>query len=143
MTVHHIIHVNIRAPAAVLETCREFYCDALGLEVGARPPFASHGYWLYADGFPVVHLVAEASGDSKRPGAHHPTVDHVAFHSTDLSATLRALRDREIPYRISTVPTLGILQVSCTDPVGVGIELSFEVDPRDPAFSAVLGTTGK
>ena len=124
MTLRHIIHINLRVPSEKLETCRSFYCDILGLKAGPRPPFASVGYWLYAQGAPVVHLVAESTATSvTRHG--HPAMDHVAFDCTDLSATLDLLQARKIPYRLSTVPTLDRLQVNFNDPVGVGIELSF------------------
>ena len=49
-------HYNLRAPRALLDELREFYCDVVGLELGARPPFRSFGYWLYAGGHPVLHL---------------------------------------------------------------------------------------
>jgi len=124
MALDHIIHINIRVPPEKLETCRSFYCDVLGLEVGPRPPFESTGYWLYTRGAPVVHLVAEsASAPAVRHG--HPSMDHVAFYCTDLRATLEVLEAHKISYRLTTVPTLEVLQVSFTDPAGVGIELSF------------------
>ena len=127
MTLRHIIHINLRVPHEKLEACRSFYCDVLGLEVGPRPPFKSVGYWLYANGAPIIHLVSEtAAASATRHG--HPTMDHVAFDCTDLSATLTVLQAHEIPYRLSTVPTLDILQINFTDPVGVGVELSFERD---------------
>lgn len=44
----HIDHINIRAPAGLLDEVREFYCAIFGLEEGFRPAFASQGYWLYA-----------------------------------------------------------------------------------------------
>lgn len=124
MTLRHIIHINLRVPHESLESCKSFYCDVLGLEVGPRPPFASVGYWLYANGAPVVHLVAESPSSSATPHGH-PSMDHVAFDCTDLGATLEVLQTHKIPYRLSTVPTLDILQVNFTDPVGVGVELSF------------------
>jgi len=125
MTLCHIIHINLRVPAEKLEACRSFYCDILGLTAGPRPPFASVGYWLYAQGAAVVHLVGESTATAV-PGHGHPSMDHVAFDCTDLSATLDTLQTHQIPYRLSTVPTLDIVQVNFTDPVGVGIELSFE-----------------
>ena len=43
-----------------IDATRDFWCDALGLEVGERPPLEFPGYWLYAGGVPCVH-VAERS----------------------------------------------------------------------------------
>ena len=39
-----------------IEATKSFYRDALGLEVGDRPPFEFSGYWLYLDGIPCVHV---------------------------------------------------------------------------------------
>ena len=36
-------HVNLRAPAALLDTLRDFYRDDLGMAVGARPGGFSTG----------------------------------------------------------------------------------------------------
>jgi catechol 2,3-dioxygenase-like lactoylglutathione lyase family enzyme len=44
-----------------LERTKEFYCDALGLEVGDRPPLDFPGYWLYSAGVATVHLMAPAN----------------------------------------------------------------------------------
>jgi catechol 2,3-dioxygenase-like lactoylglutathione lyase family enzyme len=141
MTLHHIIHVNIRVPAAQMVACRNFYCDLLGLEVGPRPPFASSGYWLYANQAPVVHLVVDESSRGLI-GHGHDALDHVAFRATGLSATLVRLQACNVDYRISTVPTLDVIQVSFCDPLGVGIELSFE-DATQIAARTMPGTSWK
>jgi catechol 2,3-dioxygenase-like lactoylglutathione lyase family enzyme len=133
--IDHIIHVNIRVPASQLSACRDFYCEFLELLVGPRPPFTSMGFWLYAGALPVVHLVAEESA-AKTPGIGHAALDHVAFRCRGLHATLERLQARNIGYRISTVPTLDVIQVSFADPVGVGIELSFEDVQEVEAFRA-------
>ena len=57
MSVLSLHHVNLRVSALELQLLREFYCDALGLSVGWRPPFKSNGLWLYAGDIPIVHLV--------------------------------------------------------------------------------------
>ena len=64
---------------ADLETARRFFVDVAGLTEGARPPFSVDGYWLYADGRPVVHLV-EATVPSARASLRTaPRIDHIAF----------------------------------------------------------------
>jgi catechol 2,3-dioxygenase-like lactoylglutathione lyase family enzyme len=138
MTLRCIIHINIRVPPAKLEACRSFYCDVLGLEVGPRPPFKSVGYWLYADGSPVVHLVADAAA-----AAGPSCLSHAAFECTDLKGALEVLNARQIAYRFSTVPTLDVLQVNLTDPAGVGIELSFEGERDSVGLSAPPDTSGR
>ena len=44
-----------------IEVTRRFYCDALGLAVGPRPPLAFAGYWLYVGNTPCVHVAERAS----------------------------------------------------------------------------------
>ena len=54
MTIRGIDHINI-ATTKLKET-RDFYVDVLGLTEGERPPFDFEGHWLYAEGFPIVHM---------------------------------------------------------------------------------------
>jgi catechol-2,3-dioxygenase len=130
MTVHCVMHINVRASLDKIERCREFYCDILGLQVGPRPPFSSSGYWLYADGAPIVHLVVETGS---HPGAdsEQAALDHVAFCCTDLGGTLASLKAHAVSYRVSAVPTTDILQLNFKDPAGVGVELSFDTTPQE------------
>ncbi|MGA9635595.1 MAG: VOC family protein, partial [Solirubrobacterales bacterium] len=44
-----------------IDASRDFYRDALGLEVGDRPPLEFPGYWLYAEGVPCVHVAERAA----------------------------------------------------------------------------------
>jgi len=78
--IHAILHINIRVPAHKLAQCRDFYCNVLGLSVGPRPPFESHGFWLYAGAAPVVHLVQMSAAEAAAEVAHgRSALDHVAF----------------------------------------------------------------
>jgi glyoxylase I family protein len=45
-----------------LEGTRAFFEQVLGLKPGYRPEFSFPGYWLYAEGEPVIHLI---------PGGRH------------------------------------------------------------------------
>jgi catechol 2,3-dioxygenase-like lactoylglutathione lyase family enzyme len=125
--VHAILHINIRVPEHKLAPCRDFYCNVLGLSVGPRPPFESRGFWLYADGAPVVHLVQTSARETAPDVSHgRSALDHVAFGCSGLQAALGRLQQHGIAYTISKVPVLNQTQVACKDPAGVGIELSFE-----------------
>ena len=55
MALESLDHCAIRTTR--LEETRRFYVEALGLEVGPRPPLSLPGYWLYAGGRPIVHLM--------------------------------------------------------------------------------------
>ncbi|KQZ42224.1 VOC family protein [Duganella sp. Root1480D1] len=118
-------HYNLRAPRALLDELRDFYCDVVGLTVGHRPPFRSFGYWLYAGEHAVLHL-SEAGPDENRPAKPAGTFDHAAFRCTDRDAYERKLSARGIKYRVALVPATQQLQIFLADPAGNGIELNFE-----------------
>lgn len=118
-------HYNLRAPRALLDELCAFYCEVVGLEVGHRPPFRSFGYWLYAGGYPVLHL-SEAGPGEVRPAQPLGTFDHAAFRCTGQAQYEQALKRRGIEYRIATVPATQQVQIFLTDPAGNGVELNFE-----------------
>ena len=50
MGITELNHINIRTTK--MEETKDFFIDIVGLEIGWRPDFDSHGYWLYCgDGF--------------------------------------------------------------------------------------------
>ena len=124
MPVAGLGHVNLRAPRALLETLRRFYVEVIGLEEGPRPPFRSHGHWLYAGGRDVLHLT-EAAADEIRATGITTTLDHVAFRCTDPEAMQARLRRHGIDYALETVPAAAQMQLFLRDPAGNGIELNF------------------
>ncbi|XHS79367.1 VOC family protein [Burkholderiaceae bacterium UC74_6] len=123
MPLSGLDHINLRASRALMEALREFYCEVVGLTVGARPPFDSFGYWLYAGEQPIVHL-SEARA-SEVPTTGHGVYDHSAFRCTDRPAYEAALKARGIDYRVVRVPLTQQVQVFCRDPAGNGVELNF------------------
>jgi catechol-2,3-dioxygenase len=125
MSVQAFDHYNLRAPRAVLDTLRVFYCDVVGLTVGDRPPFRRFGYWLYAGERPVLHL-SEADAGENRPSGAASTFAHAAFNCTDRAAFERLLGERGIAYRSAEVPLTGQTQLFFEDPAGNGVELQFE-----------------
>ncbi|HZZ09656.1 MAG TPA: VOC family protein [Paraburkholderia sp.] len=102
----HLDHATI--VTADLDTARDFFVDVAGLEQGARPPFSVDGYWLYANGQPVVHLI-----DATLPGASGrstPRIDHIAFRlesAAEWRALLQRLRTTNTPYQVADVPQIG------------------------------------
>lgn len=124
MNVHALDHVNLRAEPALLEALREFYETAIGLAVGHRPPFGSHGYWLYAGAAPLVHLQAVDGGDAR---ATHvaTTMDHVAFAASGFDEVTGRLQSLGVPFTTRSVPLTGARQVFLRDPAGNGVELLF------------------
>ncbi|HUI98961.1 MAG TPA: VOC family protein [Usitatibacter sp.] len=125
MGVQGLNHYNLRAPRAMLDRLRDWYRDMLGLEIGERPPFRFHGYWLYAGGRPILHL-SEAAAGEEHPVPGSGTFDHVAFTCTGLSAMRARLDARGVPYRVAEVPLTKQRQVFLHDPAGNGVELNFD-----------------
>jgi catechol 2,3-dioxygenase-like lactoylglutathione lyase family enzyme len=109
-----------------VEATRRFYVGVLGLTEGERPPFKFPGLWLYAGGHPILHI----SG-AKLPKDRAGVIDHIAFSTTDLKATVARLREHGIEHTLNRQVGTGIWQVFCHDPMGAKVELDF--DPSEAA----------
>ncbi|WP_322054794.1 VOC family protein [Paraburkholderia bannensis] len=115
-------HVTLVTPD--LEGARRFFCDVAGLADGARPPFSVDGYWLYANGRPVVHLV-ESTTPGARPACVSPRLDHVAFRVApggEWHALLARLAAHAVPYQVADVPLSGERQLFVALAPGVVVE---------------------
>ena len=117
-------HINIRAPLALLNQLRDFYCDVLGLQVGDRPVVSSQGYWLYANEHALIHL-SVSSPEELRQINTSTTLDHVAFTCTNLAAMSDTLQQLQIAFRHNAVPDSATRQLFFRDPAGNGVELTF------------------
>jgi catechol 2,3-dioxygenase-like lactoylglutathione lyase family enzyme len=109
-----------------IDATRDFWCGALDLRVGERPPLEFPGYWLYGGGVPCVHVAERAAFDahSERigiPAAPGP-VEHVAFNADDYEGVVERLRSRRIGSAPNAVP--GLRQLFLQDPNGVKIEIN-------------------
>ena len=125
MTMRRLGHVNLRASAETIERLRRFYVDVVGLREGARPTFrsGSRGYWLYAGEIAVLHLlIARDGGASVQPSG---VFNHLAFDCDDLETTRTRLNATGIAYETDIVDELHQVQLFLTDPVGIGVELTF------------------
>jgi catechol-2,3-dioxygenase len=119
-------HYNLRAPRALLDKLKDFYCEIIGLTVGERPAFRSFGYWLYAGDRDVLHLSETAPGEVR---ATHvaTTFDHVAFTCTDPVGMEEILVSRRIEFGERFIDQTGIKQIFFRDPAGNGVELNFSM----------------
>ncbi len=113
-----INHVLVRANN--LEAMNRFLVDAIGLELGERPPFPFAGSWLYSDGKPVVHVIHDNSA-----GNADGAVDHVALEGADYDTLLAAITKHEIEYAERNVPQSGEHQVFIFGPNGLKVEMLF------------------
>ncbi|MBA2962161.1 MULTISPECIES: VOC family protein [Ramlibacter] len=123
MTIHGLHHFTLRCDAEDLEGLRAFYSQALGLEPGPRPTLRFGGYWLYAAGQPVVHLYASGRAASVEAVA----LDHVAFRASGLAPTRSRLAAAGIGFTEAPVPGWTLHQVFLRDPLGLKIELTFDL----------------
>jgi catechol-2,3-dioxygenase len=124
MPVTALNHYNFRAPRALLDELRTFYCNVVGLKEGARPPFRFFGYWLYAGGNPVLHL-SEAGTDEDRTAGSVNTFDHAAFTCTGRREMEAHLTLCGVVFRRAEVPMTRQVQLFLQDPAGNGVELNF------------------
>jgi catechol 2,3-dioxygenase-like lactoylglutathione lyase family enzyme len=117
-----------------LEATKRFYCDALGLTDGPRPPFGFKGLWLYAGDTACIHvaertsyLAHHASSDKAipQPAPTTGSLDHIAFAAQDYDAMLARLEQHGVSVRKSDVPGRPLRQLFAIDPDGVQIEMNF------------------
>lgn len=122
-------HVTLRT--ADLEGTRAFLVGLLGLAVGPRPDFGFPGYWLYAEGRPIMHLIPGGGRPVDRMGE---AIDHVAFRLTGYSAFRARLDIAGIGYSTMDLPDLGERRLFVLTPTGILLELVFreaEGPPQD------------
>jgi len=109
-----------------IDATRDFWCGALELSVGERPPLEFPGYWLYDGAAPCVHVAERAAFEahSERVGiaAANGPVEHVAFSGSDYEGLLERLASGGVAAAENRVP--GMRQVFLEDPNGVKIEIN-------------------
>ena len=113
-------HVTLRTND--LDGTRAFLETVLDLKPGYRPAFSFPGYWLYADGDPVVHLIPGHGGPADRTGE---AIDHVGFRLADHDGMRRKLDGLGIPYSRMELPELGERRLFIRTPTGILLELVF------------------
>jgi catechol 2,3-dioxygenase-like lactoylglutathione lyase family enzyme len=111
-----------------MDATRDFWCAALDLEVGDRPPLEFRGYWLYSGDVACVHIADRASYEahSERIGipASPGAVDHVAFNGDGYERVVERLAASGVKAAENEVPGAGIRQLFVEDPNGVKIEIN-------------------
>ena len=116
-----------------IDGTRDFYCNALGMLVGPRPPLRFAGYWLYIGDTPCIHI-----GDWKsyvghsdelgipvtKPAAGTGPLDHIAFSAVDYEEVRARLDRNGVPAHLNVVPGNGLRQLFLYDPNGIKIEIN-------------------
>lgn len=126
MAIKELNHVNVRT--MLMEETKDFFCDVVGLEVGWRPNFGSHGYWLYCGETPVVHLsLSDPEGDPRTVAEGMGNgFDHIGLAANDLDGFEEKLKSMSVPYAKRLGAEGRIVQLFFLDPNGVQIELGFD-----------------
>ncbi|HEV7574889.1 MAG TPA: hypothetical protein VGO85_02500 [Caldimonas sp.] len=124
MSISGLNHYTIRCVPGDLPEIVAFYSKVLRLAPGARPTMPRPGYWLYGEGQPIVHLYA--SLDERIDG---PTgaLDHISFRSHGLAETRAFLQGEDIAFDEFPLPGTDIHQIFLRDPMGLKIELTFDL----------------
>jgi catechol 2,3-dioxygenase-like lactoylglutathione lyase family enzyme len=117
-----------------IDATRDFYIDALGMEVGFRPPLGFPGHWVYIGDTPVIHIAewVTYTANSKAKGVEVTTrasetgpVDHIAFAAQDYDGVLARLQRLGVSVRVNDNPGNTVRQLFVFDPNGVKIEINF------------------
>jgi catechol 2,3-dioxygenase-like lactoylglutathione lyase family enzyme len=131
MRITHIDHYNIRTRPSDLPAIRDFYVNVLGLTEGARPNFAFPGYWLYGGAeAAILHLAAtlpeaaEPMSRGKPPGP----VDHISLKATGVESAKARLTAAGVTFDARPLPGWNVMQIFFTDPAGVKVELTFDME---------------
>jgi catechol 2,3-dioxygenase-like lactoylglutathione lyase family enzyme len=129
VTVTAIDHILLLSDD--IDATRDFYCRALGLRVGARPPLEFPGYWLFGEQGPCVHIADRRVYNERASRLGLGTadegvgrIDHVAFAATDYAAAAQRLERDGIAAIRNVVPEAGMRQLFFSDPDGVRIEVN-------------------
>jgi catechol 2,3-dioxygenase-like lactoylglutathione lyase family enzyme len=117
-----------------IDATRDFYVDALGMQVGFRPDLGFPGHWVYIGDTPVIHIAEwkTYTAHSNRKGvdvsaraAATGPVDHIAFAAQDYDAVLARLQRHGVKVRPNDNPGNIVRQLFLFDPNGVKIEINF------------------
>lgn len=132
MRVEALDHVNIRTPD-VAATSR-FFADVLAMTVTPSPgdPDPEKAAWICdVEGRAVVHLAIcdiaypwEAEAPPAGP-AGSGRLHHVALRCAGYPAMVARLEGKQISFRASDVPQVGLRQLFVEEPNGILLELNF------------------
>ena len=134
MRVTHIDHYNIRLKQSDLKAVRDFYVNVIGLTEGARPKFQFPGYWLYGGSeAAILHLAATLPESAEGISPAKPTgqFDHISLKASDQVSARARLKAAGIPFDERPVPGWRMNQIFFTDPAGLKVELTFDMERED------------
>ena len=122
--IERLDHINLRTGR--LDRMVAWYRDVLEMEQGPRPNFDIPGVWMYANGQPLVHLVAV--GAPPPPPSDDLSLEHGAFSAKGFRRFIDKLEERGERYRLAPVEDFGLIQVNIWDPDGNHLHIDFPLD---------------
>jgi catechol 2,3-dioxygenase-like lactoylglutathione lyase family enzyme len=122
-------HATLRT--SDLEGTRNFLEAVLDLTPGYRPAFPFPGYWLCADGEPIVHVIPGRGGRVDRSGE---TIDHVDFRLGGYDRYRDKPTTLGIRYSPMDLTELDERSIFIRTPTGVLLELVFRGEPASIAY---------
>lgn len=123
--------------ASNIQEMSHFLIQALGLKKGKRPPFGFDGVWLYDEmNNPCVHIAGRYDtnyeqsyylGKVIKPdiSPSSPTVDHLAFFSTDYERVKERLMVHGVSFVEHEIPEVNEHQIFIKGPDALKIEILF------------------
>jgi catechol 2,3-dioxygenase-like lactoylglutathione lyase family enzyme len=120
-------HVNIQCRAADLPAIRRFWGEAIGLPEGRRPDFDFAGVWFWSGDRAVIHIAARTPDDAPPPNGSG-AFGHVALRASGLEAARQRLAAHGLTWREAPVPGFPLHQIFLQDPMGLTVELTFDMD---------------
>ena len=131
-----IHHFTVGCAPGDLPALLDFYTAKLGLKEGHRPALRHPGHWLYAGDHAIIHLNALLPATPTGGGG---PLDHVALQARGLSTTRRALHAANLPFTESPLTGTTLHQVFVQDPLGLRVELNFDLSVETEAESGPHG----
>ena len=134
MRITHSDHYNIRIKQSDLQKLRDFYVNVIGLTEGARPKFQFPGYWLYGGAeAAILHLAATLPESADDMAADKPTgqFDHISLKASDSVSARARLKAAGVEFDECPVPGWRMNQIFFTDPAGLKVELTFDMERED------------
>src|ERR1700720_3134230 len=108
-----------------IDATRDFYLEALGMQVGFRPPLGFPGHWMYVGDTPVIHIAEwlTYTAHSRSKGVEVTTpadgtgpVDHIAFAARDYDGVLERIKQYGAGVRTNDNPSNTVRQLFLFDP---------------------------
>jgi catechol 2,3-dioxygenase-like lactoylglutathione lyase family enzyme len=131
-------HFTVGCAPGDLPVLLDFYTRVLGLKDGFRPGLRHPGHWLYVGDQAIIHLNALRSSTPARSGG---ALDHVALKAEGLERTRQALKAAQVPFTESPLSGTHLHQVFVEDPLGLKVELNFDLHHEEAPYGRPSGAT--